>query len=197
MSIHIKSNLWGHTPRKLCKTGLCVAPMRELWYTTAMKAVLCALLLAVSGAASAAVAVGPLPAPDYADTEVSTNFAFSVGEGQSRGIVFTVELQATPSNNVEVAIGVDANGDGRLSVDESGLCVGYDCGTWFVRSASGDAITTTGVADSGVFRRTYRVRARRVNPQWNLVKATRRGVDASAESVLVESAEQGFRVRLL
>ena len=32
--------------------------MRELWYTTAMKAVLCALLLAVSGAASAAVAVG-------------------------------------------------------------------------------------------------------------------------------------------
>ena len=162
-----------------------------------MKAVLCALLLAVSGAASAAVAVGPLPAPDYADTEVSTNFAFSVGEGQSRGIVFTVELQATPSNNVEVAIGVDADGDGSLSFDESELCVGYDCGTWFVRSSAQDAVTATDVDDSGVFRRTYRVRARRVNPLWNLVKVTRRGYGASAESVSVESVERGFRVRLL
>ena len=148
-------------------------------------------------AAAAGVAVGPIPAPDYADTEVSTNFAFSVGEGQSRGIVFTVELQATPSNNVEVAIGVDADGDGLLSVDESELCVGYDCGTWFVRSSAQDAVTTEDVDDSGVFRRTYRVRARRVNPLWNLVKVTRRGCGASAESVSVESVEQGFKVRLL
>lgn len=132
--------------------------------------------------ATAVVAVGPLPASDYADTEVSTNFNFTVGEGQNRGIVFTVELQATPSNNVEVAIGVDADEDGHLSVDESELCVGYDCGTWFVRSSSEDAVTTTDVTDSGVFRRTYRVRARRVNPLWNLVKVTRRGVDVSAES---------------
>ena len=148
-------------------------------------------------AVSAGISVGPLPAPDYADTEVSTNFAFSVGEGQNRGIVFAIELQATPSNNVEVAIGVDADDDGRLSVDESELCVGYDCGMWFVRSSNDDTVTTTDAADSGVFRRMYRVRARRVNPLWNLVKVTRRGVDASAESVSVEIVEHGFRVRLL
>ena len=149
--------------------------------------------------AAAGVAVGPLPlpAPECADTEVSTNFVFSIGEGQNRSLVFTVELQPTPSNNVEVAIGVDADEDGNLSLDESELCVGYDCGTWFVRSASDDAITTSDAADSGVFRRTYRVRARRVNPLWNLVKVTRRGSDAATESVLVESVEQGFRVRLL
>ena len=162
-----------------------------------MKSLTFLLPLIVPAAAAAGVAAGPLPAPNYADTEVSTNFAFSVGDGQSRGIVFTVELQATPSNNVEVAIGVDEDGDGRLSFDESELCVGYDCGTWFVRSSAQDAVTSEDVADSGVFRRTYRVRSRRVNPQWNLVKVTRRGCDAAAESVLVESAEQGFRVRLL
>ena len=161
-----------------------------------MKFVTCVLLLFVSIAA-AGIAVGPLPVPDYADTEVSTNFAFSVGEGQNRGIVFAIELQATPSNNVEVAIGVDADEDGHLSVDESELCVGYDCGTWFVRSSNDDTVTTTDAADSGVFRRMYRVRARRVNPLWNLVKVTRRGVDASAESVSVEIVEHGFRVRLL
>ena len=155
------------------------------------------LVLSLFAPFAAAVAVGPLPVPVYADTEVSTNFAFSAGEGQSRGIVFTVELQATPSNNVEVAIGVDADEDGSLSVDESGLCVGYDCGTWFVRSSAQDAVTAEDVDDSGVFRRTYRVRARRVNPLWNLVKVTRRGYGASAESVSVESVEQGFKVRLL
>ena len=148
-------------------------------------------------AAVASISVGPLPAPGYADTEVSTNFAFSVGEGQNRGIAFTVELQATPSNNVEVAIGVDADGNGCLSADESELCAGYDCGKWFVRSSAQDAVTSEDVADSGVFRRTYRVRARRVNPLWNLVKVTRRGVDVSAEGVSVESVEHGFRVRLL
>ena len=147
--------------------------------------------------AAAGVAVGPLPAPEFVDTEVSTNFVFSVGEGQNRSLVFTVELQATPSNNVEVAIGCDADNDGRLSLDETALAVGYDCGEWFVRSALNDAVTMTGVVDSGVFRRTYRVRSRRVTPQWNLVKVTRRGSDAATESVLVESVEQGFRVRLL
>ena len=78
-----------------------------------MKRLVLFLPLLVPLAVSAGIAVGPLPVPDYADTEVSTNFAFSVGEGQNRGIVFTVELQASPSNNVEVAIGVDADEDGR------------------------------------------------------------------------------------
>ena len=102
-----------------------------------------------------------------------------------------------PSNNVEVAIGCDADEDGCLSVDESELCVGYDCGTWFVRSSAQDAVTTEDVDDSGVFHRTYRVRARRVNPLWNLVKVTRRGYSTAAESVSVEHVEHGFKVRLL
>ena len=43
-----------------------------------MKSLAFLLPLIVPAAAAARVAVGPLPAPDYADTEVSTNFAFSV-----------------------------------------------------------------------------------------------------------------------
>ena len=164
---------------------------------SAMKSFVLLLPLLVPLAVSAGISAGPLPATDYADTEVSTNFVFSVGEGQNRGIVFTVELQATPSNKVEDSIGVDADEDGRLSVDESELCVGYDCGTWFVRSSHDDTVTTTDAADSGVFRRTYRVRARRVNPLWNLVKVPRRRIGAAAESVSVEHVEHGFKVRLL
>ena len=38
-------------------------------------------------------------------------------------------------NNVEIAIGCDADEDGLLASNEAALVVGYDCGEWFVRSA--------------------------------------------------------------
>ena len=53
--------------------------------------------------------VGQLPAPEFADTEVSTNFTFAVGEGSNRRLVFSLELAATPTNNVEIAVGCDAD----------------------------------------------------------------------------------------
>ena len=72
-----------------------------------MKTSVCFLAVLVS-AFSFAVDVSTLPASEFDDTEVSTNFAFAVGEGTNRRLVFSLELQASPSNNVEVAIGCDA-----------------------------------------------------------------------------------------
>ena len=83
--------------------------------------------------AAFAVTVEPLPHGEYADTEVSTNIAFVVERPAMTRIEFTVSLDATPTNNVEVAIGTDANGDGNLAVEESAYAFGWDCGTWFVR----------------------------------------------------------------
>ena len=139
-----------------------------------------------------AVEVAELPCAAFPDTEVSTNFPFAVGSVANRKLVFTLELQASPSNNVEVAIGCDADGDGHLSLDESGLTVGYDCGEWFVRSAAKDAVTSAVVSDAGTFRRVYEVRSRHVDPSWNLVKVTRRGVGVANENVAVELVESGF-----
>ena len=150
------------------------------------------VLLLFSGAVAFAVEVGSLPTSEYADTEVSTNFTFSVGEGGGRRLVFSLELQATPTNNVEVAIGHDANCDGHLSIDETALAVGYDCGEWFVRSAANDGVTYFDAATSGVFCRTYEVRSRNVDPLWNLVKVTRRGLGVTNENVGVELKPQGF-----
>ena len=154
----------------------------------------CAALF--STCAALAVEVAALPEADFADTEVSTNFSFAVGAVANRKLVFTLELQASPSNNVEVAIGCDADGDGHLSLDESDLTVGYDCGVWFVCSAEKDAVTSEAVFDTGTFRRVYEIRSRHVDPSWNLVKVTRRGVGAADESVTIEPAEFGFALRL-
>ena len=154
---------------------------------------LSAILLA---ACSFAVEVAGLPGAEFADTEVSTNVALSVGAARNRRLVFSVELQASPSNNVEVAVGCDADADGRLSLAESALVVGYDCGEWFVRSAAKDSAEVVAVSDSGTFRRVYELRSRRVDPSWNLVKVTRRGFGVTNERVAVEPTESGFALRL-
>ena len=64
-----------------------------------MKLVAMILLLPM---AALAVTVGPLPPSEYADTEVSTNIAVVVDRSMMTRIEFTVALEATPTNNVEV-----------------------------------------------------------------------------------------------
>ena len=154
------------------------------------------VLLFLSCAVAFAAEVGPLPASEYTDTEVSTNFTFAVGESGWRRLVFSLELEAGTTNNVEVAIGCDADCDGRLSLDETALAVGYDCGEWFARSAAKDCVTISNAAVSGTFRRTYEVRSRHIDPAWNLVKVTRRGLGASNENVSFKLVEFGFGVKI-
>ena len=157
-----------------------------------MKTLVLTLLVALVSASSFAVGVPALPQSEFADTEVSTNFAFAVGARSNRRLVFSLELQASPSNNVEVAIGCDSDEDGLLSLDEAALTVGYDCGEWFVRSAAKDSVTYSDAVDSGNFRRTYEVRSRHIDPVWNVVKVTRRGFDVSCENVSFALVESGF-----
>ena len=156
-----------------------------------MKTSVCLFAVLVS-ACSFAVDVSMLPTSEFDDTEVSTNFMFAVGEGSNRRLVFTVELETTPTNNVEIAIGCDADEDGLLAPNEEALTVGYDCGEWFVRSAVNDSVTYSDVGDSGSIRRTYEVRSRYIDPSWNLVKVTRRGLGVSNENVSVSLVESGF-----
>ena len=160
-----------------------------------MKLLICAFA-AAAGLYSFGLEISFLPSSEYADTEVSTNFAFAVGYGCGCRLVFSLELEATPTNNVEVAIGHDADGDGHLSLDETALAVGFDCGDWFVRSAAADSVTYPDAAVSGLFRRTYEVQSRHVDPAWNLARVTRRGSGVLNETVSVEMRQTGFGITL-
>ena len=83
--------------------------------------------------ASFAVGVPELPRSAYVDTEASTNFPIAVEDDGKHWMTFVVSLAESPSNNVEVAVGADADGNGVLGVDEADWAFGYDCGRWFVR----------------------------------------------------------------
>ena len=53
-----------------------------------------------------AAMIPQLPAPEYADTEVSTNIPFAVSLETMSRIEFALTFDASPTNAVEVSAGV-------------------------------------------------------------------------------------------
>ena len=182
------------------------------------------LALAVVAYAGRPVGLGPLPAWDCLDTEVSTNAAFAVGGPDNRYLTFELELYATPSNNVQVAFGRDADGDGVLSVPEMALVVGWDCGEWVaLGSRPQDAVRssaqTTNVTKrlqwnlyegNGVPRNLavtengspvplfdgIRPPDWLLDPGWDTVRLTVRGMDAPNERFRAQMIAPGTRISI-
>ena len=63
-----------------------------------------------------------LPEAAFADTEVSTNVTLSTWSEHVPTFRISVSLDATPSNNVQIAIGEDVSGDGSLMITNRLLC---------------------------------------------------------------------------
>ena len=142
------------------------------------------------------VTVESLPPSEYADTEISTNIAFVVDRSMMTRIEFTVALTATPTNNVEVAIGEDENGDGNLSVEESAYVFGFDCGTWFARSAGLGGLESLEGLGVGRVEKTFVLKKRKLDTAWDTVKVTRRGCGAVCELVKTEGRKPGFKLEV-
>ena len=142
------------------------------------------------------VTVSALPQSEYADTEVSTNIAFAVERPAMTRIEFTVSLDATPTNNVEVAIGTDTNSDGNLAVEEAAYVFGYDCGAWFARSAGLEGLGSLEGLGGGRVEKTFVLKRRQLDTAWNLVKVTRRGCGAVCELVEANGRKPGFKLEV-
>ena len=140
---------------------------------------------------AASVVAGPLPQSACADTEISTNISFGVDLSVMSRINFTVSLDASPTNCVEVSIGTDENDDGRLSVAETDYTFGYDCGQWFSRSAVSDSETLEPDVGTGRREKTFVLKKRALDEAWNLVKVVRRGRGGVCELTTVEGARPG------
>ena len=144
------------------------------------------------------VTVEPLPQSAYADTEVTTNIPFAVSLDSMSRLEFTLSLNISLTNSVEASIGTDVDGDGNLSHDETDYTVGCRCGVWFQRDAVRDSeVEIVGEGGGGQrWERLFVLKKRRLDPDWNLVKVTRRGVAEIGEVVLVEGRRPGFAVEV-
>ena len=151
--------------------------------------------------ASFALAVPELPRSPFADTEASTNFPIAVEDDGKHWMTFVVSLAESPSNNVEIAVGTDTDGNGVLGVDEADWTIGYDCGRWFLRGADGTSHPVPGevvrrYGDEGRVERKFVLTSKGLDARWNLARVTRRGLGVSAEQVLVKCKQQGTCVFL-
>ena len=146
-------------------------------------------------AARGTVAVAPLPAAEYADTEVSTNFPLRVDFTRLQKLHVALELNESAANGIEVLLGHDADGNGSLSTSEASLVFGYDCGTWFARKTESDQLDIEpSFANGGTARREFAIGWRQLSPDWDLVRVTRRGEGRVNESVSLTIENKKFAV---
>ena len=134
-------------------------------------------LLALAPLALFGARVAPLPTlpcGELPNSEVSTNIALNVDYARLENLTFSLELNASTSNSLSIAVGTAA-GD-ALTLDEADFEWGYDCGKWF------RADTATGNVDewpelgNGRVSRTLTIDRRDFNPQWNRLRIIKRGV---------------------
>ena len=175
--------------------GLCAVADPEGVKIDIIREMKLLVMILVLPLAALAFTVEPMPPCAYADTEASTNIAFAVDRSTMTRIEFSVALDATPTNNVEVAIGTDANGDGNLAPEEAAYVFGYDCGRWFTRDFAREQVE----AEGGGGQRcecTFVLKMRKLDTAWNLVKVTRRGCGATCELVKAEGRKPGFKLEV-
>ncbi len=141
--------------------------------------------------AALGVAVPPLPFDASVLSEASTNIPFAVDFRTMSRIAFTLALDASPTNFVEVAIGTDANGDVVLGLDEDDLSLGFDCGRWFGGASEADCQTDAEASATGRIKRTFVLKRPKMDASWGLVRVTRRGAAKVGEAVIVEGKRLG------
>ena len=182
-----------------------------------MRRVLIGLLIASAAlTARAGVTVLPrLPPSEWADTEVCTNLFFDAGAATDNKFTLAIALEnAATNNSVEVAFGVDADGDGALAQEEAELSVGWDCGEWRLRDfrggtvLQGDGATTalTLAIDLSSKNRQARTMEGNVfsgraaptffNPAWDVARVTVRGETAARERIKAQATTVGFFLRI-
>ena len=152
-------------------------------------AVLLALLVHASAYAGARVVVPSLPEPVRPDAEVCTNLALNVNAARLQALTISVSFDTCETNEVLVALGADANGDGDLSLDEADVVFGCDCGAWYradLRTGEVETATTNAlVIGKGQFV-----------PAWNRLKVVRRGLGEISETVEVDEERVRFDIRI-
>ena len=150
--------------------------------------VLC-LGLALAVHASARVVVPSLPEAVRPDAEVSANIELNVNAARLHTLTFSVEFESCVTNEVLVALGADADGDGDLSVDEADIVFGCDCGAWYranLRTGEIETATTNALV----------IGKRQFDPAWNRLKVVRRGFGEIGESVGKDEERVRFDIRI-
>ena len=167
-----------------------------------------------------------LPTADRLDTEVVLDWPFNRTRQDVCDFNFDLAFVGTPSNNVEVALGRDDDGDGKLSFAETGVFVGWRRGDYYIeRRATGEVFRQPASHTNGyqgvltwklhfgapgtaplwrlsddwgaLFADTWEeVPGWIYDPAWNLMRLTARGMDEPEDIFVVQVDYRSFHIFL-
>lgn len=135
-----------------------------------------------------------LPEGTLPNTEVSTNIVLSTDATRLEKLSFAFDIMATPTNNLQIALGNDWNCDGDLDLDEADLTFGYDCGTWFTDITASGLRTEEPALPKGRQTKVFEIGKKRYDARWNLLKYTRRGLGTVSEVVEQDETHLKFTI---
>ena len=115
-----------------------------------------------------------LPCGGLPNSEVVTNIALNVDYARLENLTFSLELNASASNSLSIAVGTAA-GD-ALTLDEADFEWGYDCGKWFRADTATGNVDVWPEPGNGRVSRTLSIDRCDFKPQWNRLRIVKRGV---------------------
>ena len=172
------------------------------------------------------ILVPTLPVSPFADTEVSTNVVIHGSRTDVRNVRIHFQLEGTPTNNLEVAFGCDANANGVLDVSEIKTVYGWRGGRYFIENVRAwERIETPAAAtalcgvidiqlhnDKHFVPRSFAATcggepafanlsttpppAWLFRNEWNMVRVIRRGAGTPSEWVRCDVRHNSFAIRV-
>ena len=172
------------------------------------------------------IVIPTLPVSPFVDTEVSTNVVIHESRTDVRNVRIHLQLEGTPTNNLEVAFGCDANTNGVLDVSEIETVYGWRGGRYFVENvrawerietpASASAlcgvidiqlqndkhfvpksfVATCGGESAFAGLSTTPPPAWLFRREWNMVRVVRRGAEPPSEWVRCDVRHNSFAIKV-
>lgn len=135
-----------------------------------------------------------LPCGELPNSEVSTNIALNVDYARLENLTFSLELNASASNSLSIAVGTAA-GD-SLALDDADFEWGYDCGKWFRSDTATGDVYEWPEPGNGRVSRTLAIDRRDFNPQWNRLRIVKRGLGDIEVGLLYSREYTKFTIRI-
>ena len=148
--------------------------------------------LALFGAA--AVPLPALPRGELPNSEVVTNIALDVDCARLESLTFQLELDASPSNSLSIAVGA-ADGD-SLTLEGTDFEWGYDCGKWFRADTETGDVEEWPDSRTGRVSRTLIIHRRDFKPQWSRLRIVKRGIGDIEVDASYSKSYTKFTIRL-
>ena len=126
----------------------------------------------------------PLPPPQFADTEASTNIVIAALNDYERAYVFKLDFSPSVSNNVELAFG-DGTNDYRI--------VGWDAGAW----KNVDCLNEVEAIETDDVRsREWRFEKRSWPSAWRHLRVISRGASPASPVITITREHEFFYIHL-